>query len=63
MCYREKRRKRVMSGFQDWVELSEIGKIKKFVKFLGYARVSDSSSQNQVYAKNGNTIAIRERRK
>ena len=38
-------------------------KIKKFIRLLGYICISDSSSKNQIYSKNGNIITIRNKMK
>jgi len=58
-----KRRKRAMSKFQENNDLVEVKKIKEFVENLGFASVSDPSSENQIYTKNGTSIVIREREK
>ncbi len=50
-----------MSRFEDWAKYNEINKIKYFIKFLGYKRVSDPSSQNQIFENNRNVISIREK--
>jgi len=58
-----KRRKRAMSRFQENNDLVEVKKIKEFVENLGFTSVSDPSSENQIYTKNGTNIVIREREK
>ena len=52
-----------MSKFQENNDLVEVKKIKEFVENLGFASVSDPSSENQIYTKNGTSIVIREREK
>jgi len=52
-----------MSRFQENNDLVEVKKIKEFVEKLGFISVSDPSSENQIYTKNGTNIVIGERRK
>jgi hypothetical protein len=52
-----------MSRFQENNDLVEVKKIKEFVENLGFTSVSDPSSENQIYTKNGTNIVIREREK
>ena len=52
-----------MSRFQEDNDLVEVKKIREFVEKLGFTNVSDSSSENQIYTKNGTNIVIREREK
>lgn len=61
MSYFWRRKKRNKSVFEEWSNLSESEKIKKFIGLLGYVCISDSSSKNQVYSKNGNIITIRKK--
>lgn len=49
-----------MGKFQNQAELSEIEQIKKFIASFGFEGVSDSSSNNKIYSKNGTVILIRE---
>ena len=50
-----------MIGFQENSDLVEVKKIKEFVEKLGFTSVSDPSSENQIYTKNGTSIVIREK--
>ena len=50
-----------MSKFEDWAKFNQMEKIRSFIKSLGYERISDSSSQNQIYEKNSNVIIIRKK--
>jgi len=52
-----------MSGFKENNDLVEVKKIKEFIQNLGFTSISDPSSENQIYTKNGNNIVIRERKK
>ena len=52
-----------MSRFQENSDLVEVKKIKELIEKLGFTSVSDQSSENQIYTKNGTKIVIRERRK
>ena len=52
-----------MSRFQENNDLVEVKKIKEFVENLGFTSVSNPSSENQIYIKNGTSIVIREREK
>ena len=52
-----------MNRFQENNDLVEVKKIKEFVEKLGFTSVSDPSSENQIYTKNGTNIVIGERRK
>ena len=61
MSYSLRRKKRNMSKFEEWANSSEPEKIKKFIGCLGYVCISDSSSKNQIYSKEGNTITIRDK--
>jgi hypothetical protein len=47
-------------GFEFWVQLNEIEKIKQYIQDLGYYCISDPTSNNQIYQKNGNTINLKE---
>jgi hypothetical protein len=49
-----------MDKSQNQDELYEIERIKKFVMSFGFEGVSDSSSNNKIYSKNGTVIVIRE---
>jgi hypothetical protein len=51
------------NGFEYWVRLKEIEKIKQYIQKLGFIRLSSTSSTNQIYKKNGNMININERLK
>ena len=48
-------------GFEVWVQLDEIEKIKKYIKNLGFLCISDKSSDSSIYQKNGNIINIKEK--
>jgi len=50
-----------MSRFEDWARYNQIEKIRDFIKFLGYKRINDLSSQNQIFENNRNVIIIREK--
>ena len=50
-------------GFEYWVQLKEIEKIKQYIQKLGFIRLSSTSSTNQIYQKNGNIINLKERLK
>ena len=52
-----------MSRFQENNDLVEVKKIKEFVENLGFTSVSNPSSENQIYTKNGTSIVIRKREK
>jgi len=52
--------KEKMSRSQNQAESSEIEQIKKFIISFGFEGVSDSSSQNKIYSKNGTIITIRD---
>ena len=52
-----------MNRFQENNDLVEVKKIKEFVENLGFTSVSNLSSENQIYIKNGTSIAIRKREK
>jgi len=52
-----------MSRFQENSDLVEVKKIKELIEKLGFTSVSDQSSENQIYTKNGTNIVIREREK
>jgi hypothetical protein len=52
--------KRKMGRSQNQAELSEVEKIKEFITSCGFKGVSDSSSHNKIYSKNGTVIVIRE---
>jgi len=49
-----------MGRTQNQTELSEIERIKEFIMSFGFDGVSDSSSNNKIYSKNGTIIVIRE---
>jgi hypothetical protein len=49
-----------MSRNQNQAESSEIEQIKKFIMSFGFEGLSDSSSQNKIYSKNGTIITIRD---
>jgi len=38
-----------MSRFEDWAKYNQLEKIWDFIKFLGYERINDSSSQNEIF--------------
>ena len=48
-------------GFEFWVKLNEIEKIRHYIQKLGYCCISDESSNHQIYQKNGNIINLRGR--
>jgi hypothetical protein len=52
-----------MNRFQENNDLVEVKKIKEFVENLGFTSVSNPSSENQIYTKNGTSIVIRKREK
>ena len=54
-----KRCEKNMCGYQENSDLVEVKKIKEFVENLGFKSVSNPSSENQIYIKNGTSIAIR----
>ena len=45
-------------GFEFWVRLNEIEKIRWYIQKLGYYCISDESSDHQIYQKNGNIINL-----
>lgn len=49
-----------MSRFQNQTAVSEIDRIKEFITSCGFEGVSDLSSNNKIYSKNGTVIVIRE---
>lgn len=52
--------KEKMSRNQNQAEATEIEQIKNFIMSFGFEGVSDSSSQNKIYSKNGTIITIRD---
>ncbi len=49
-----------MSRSQNQVEVSEIKQIENVITSFGFKGVSDPSSHNKIYSKNGTVIVIRE---
>ena len=49
-----------MSRYQNQAAVSEIERIKEFITSCGFEGVSDSSSNNKIYSKDGTVIVIRE---
>lgn len=49
-----------MSKSQKQAEVSEIERIENFITSFGFKGVSDPSSHNKIYSKNGTVIVIRE---
>jgi hypothetical protein len=49
-----------MSRSQNQAKLSEVESIKGLITSLGFKSVSDSSSNNKIYSKDGTVIVIRE---
>ncbi len=45
-----------MNRPQDQIETSKIEQIKTFIMSFGFEGVSNSSSQNKIYSKNGSVI-------
>jgi hypothetical protein len=53
--------KKKTKGFEFWVQLDEIEKIKKYIKNLGFLCISDESSDSPIYQKNGNIVNIKKK--
>ncbi|MBN1861226.1 MAG: hypothetical protein JW840_07180 [Candidatus Thermoplasmatota archaeon] len=49
-----------MNRFQNPAKISEIEKIKTLIMSCGFEGISDSTSQNKIYSKNGTVITIRQ---
>jgi len=52
-----------MNEYQENSDLVEVKKIKEFVENLGFKSVSNPSSENQIYIRDGTSVVIREREK
>jgi hypothetical protein len=48
-----------MNRFQKKAELSEVEQIENFIMSCGFIGVSDVSSDNKIFSKNGSVIVIR----
>jgi hypothetical protein len=50
-----------MKENDDYSNADELTKIRIFLQKLGFQAISDLSSTNQIYSKNGNIIIVKER--
>lgn len=50
-------------GFEYWAQLKEIEKIVQYIQKLGFIKLSDTSSTNHLYQKNGNIINLKKKLK
>jgi len=50
-------------GFEYWVQLKEIENRTQYIQKLGFIKLSDTSSKNQIFQKNGNIINLKKKLK